>query len=85
MLRAVAGTASGPPPTPPQDVYSPGELAAKLRFYKRDGTVNRTPVYDLIRSGAIALIDPSQPITRWRISHTEYVRYLAEGPRKGTP
>jgi hypothetical protein len=40
-------------------------------------------VHKLIRSGAIRLVDPDQPVTRWTISYAELRRYAAEGPRKG--
>jgi hypothetical protein len=83
MLRAVAGTASGPPPLPDQpDVYTVGEIATKLRYYKRNGEVNRTPVYNLIRTGGLYCFNQDEAMAHWRISASEFHRYLAEGPRQ---
>jgi hypothetical protein len=48
----------------------------------RNGDPNRRAVHDLIRSGAVAVIDETQPIQRWSISTAELRRYIAEGPRR---
>lgn len=41
----------------------------------------RRKAIDLIRGGAIDLVDPTQPIHRWAITSDEVRRYLTSGPR----
>lgn len=42
----------------------------------------RRKAIDLIRSGALDLVDSQQPIHRWAITSDELRRYLSEGPRR---
>lgn len=60
---------------------TPGQVAIELQYVRRDGKPDRNAVYDLIRTGALAAIDQTQALTRWRVSRTELLRYVAEGPR----
>lgn len=62
-------------------VQSITDAAIILRLIRRNGEPNRRAVHDLIKSGAIAIIDPTQAIHRWTIASTELERYIAEGPR----
>lgn len=41
----------------------------------------RRKAIDLIRSGAIWLVDPKAPLVRWCVTSDEVRRYLTEGPR----
>lgn len=57
--------------------------AARILFDPlRSGGPNRRAVHDLIRSGAVVVIDPTQPIQRWSIASAEIRRYISDGPRK---
>lgn len=64
-------------------VHSISSAAIVLDLRRRNGEPYRAAVHQLIRSGAIRLVDPSQPIQRWTISTAELARYIAEGPRCG--
>lgn len=63
-------------------VHGLSNVAIILGHLRRNGEPNRDVVRELIRSGALALVDPTQPITRWTISSAEIRRYLDEGPRR---
>lgn len=63
-------------------VHTASDVAIILRFLRRNGEPNRRAVHELIRSGAIRVIDPSQPVQRWTVSTAELRRYIAEGPRR---
>lgn len=63
-------------------VQSINSTAIILHLRRRNGEPNRRAVHDLIRSGAIRVIDPSQPIQRWTVSTAELRRYITEGPRQ---
>lgn len=62
-------------------VQSCSDAAHILKLYRRNGEPNRRAVHSLVRSGAIAVVDSSQPIHRWTISSVELRRYIADGPR----
>jgi hypothetical protein len=64
-------------------VHSMNSAAIVLDLLDGQGRPRRDLVHKLIRSGAIRLVDPDQPVTRWTISSAELRRYAAEGPRKG--
>lgn len=36
---------------------------------------------DLVRAGAVRLVDPSQPVSRWTVAADEIRRYIQHGPR----
>lgn len=62
------------------------QLAVALGLGHSRGAVKGLPdrqrARDLIRSGALQVVDPSQPPNRWTVSVVEVQRYLAEGPRR---
>lgn len=62
-----------------QLAYVTGELFTKGRS---KGAPDRRRALQLVKSGAIKLIDPSQPEHRWKVWTDEARRYLAEGPRR---
>lgn len=64
-------------------VHSISSAAIVLDLRRRNGEPYRAAVHSLIRSGAIRLVDPDQPVTRWSISSAELARYISEGPRRG--
>ena len=64
-------------------VHTVGETALILGFRKKDGSPYRDPIRQLVRSGAIRLVDPEQPVTRWTVSTIEIERYIAHGRRTG--
>lgn len=64
-------------------VHSISSAAIVLDLRRRNGEPYRAAVHALIRSGAIRLVDPDQPVTRWTVSSAELARYIAEGPRRG--
>lgn len=64
-------------------VHSISSAALVLDLKLRNGEPYRAAVHGLIRSGAIRLVDPDQPIQRWTISSAELSRYINEGPRRG--
>lgn len=63
-------------------VQSCTDVALILKLFRRNGEPNRRAVHDLIRSGAIAIIDPTQAIHRWTVASAEVERYVSSGPRK---
>ncbi len=38
---------------------------------------------ELVRTGAIRLVDPSQSVGHWSVASIEVQRYLQDGPRRG--
>jgi hypothetical protein len=64
-------------------VFGISNTAIILGQLRRNGEPNRAAVHELIRSGALALVDPTQPITRWTVSAVEIRRYIEHGPRTG--
>lgn len=62
-----------------QLAYVTGGLFTKGR---KKGQPNRLEGVRLVETGAVKLIDPSQPQHRWKVWTDEARRYLAEGPRK---
>lgn len=64
-------------------VHSISSAAIVLDLKRRNGEPYRAAVHELIRSGAIRLVDPEQCIQRWTISSAELERYIREGARKG--
>lgn len=64
-------------------VHSISSAAIVLDLKLRTGEPYRAAVHALIRSGAIRLVDPEQPIQRWTISAAELARYIEHGPRRG--
>lgn len=62
-------------------VQSINSTAIILQLRRRNGEPNRRAVHELIRSGAIRVIDPAQPIQRWTVSTAELRRYIECGPR----
>lgn len=64
-------------------VHSINSAAIVLDLKLRNGEPYRAAVHALIRKGAIRIVDPDQPITRWTISSAELARYIEHGPRKG--
>lgn len=64
-------------------VHSLNSAAIVLDLLKRNGDPYRAAVHQLIRSGAIRLVDPDAPITRWTVSTAELKRYIEHGGRKG--
>lgn len=64
-------------------IHSITATAIILGCRRRNGDPDRRVVHQLIRSGAIRLVDPDQPIQRWSVSSTEIRRYIEHGARKG--
>lgn len=68
-------------------VATPSQVAVVLGLVKVKGAEKGAPdvrrARDLIRSGALALVDPLAPASRWTVATTELRRYVAEGPRRG--
>lgn len=64
-------------------VQSISNAARILGLMRRNGEPNRRVVHDLIKVGAIRLVDPGQPIQRWTVASVELERYIAHGPRTG--
>jgi hypothetical protein len=67
-------------------VLTPTQLAAVLNLVytrgARKGEPDVVKARDLIRSGAVTLVDPAQPPSRWTVAVVEVERYLTEGPRR---
>lgn len=42
----------------------------------------RRKAIDLVRSGAVQLVDSAQPLHRWAVTSDEVRRYLSDGPRR---
>ena len=63
-------------------VQSLNDTCRILCLLRRNGEPNRDTVRALIRSGALRVIDPTQPPHRWTIATTEILRYIAEGPAR---
>lgn len=67
-------------------VLTPTQVAVVLNLCNTRGPAKGEPnvraARDLIRSGALALVDPTQAPTRWTVSVAEVRRYMAEGPRR---
>lgn len=49
---------------------------------RRQGEPDRRRGVELVESGAVKVIDPSQAQHRWKVWTDEVRRYLAEGPRR---
>lgn len=98
---SVDSTAAAEPHTPRPEEGSPAWLLANLNvltphqfavaagLYKvhgdNKGAPNARRARDLLRSGAVRLVDPNQPATRWTVCTEEAWRYITEGPRVVTP
>lgn len=64
-------------------VHSINDTARILGLIRRNGEPYRAAVHELIRKGAIRLVDPDVPIQRWTVSSAELRRYVEFGPRRG--
>ena len=66
-------------------VFTPTQVAVVLNLHyaygSRKGEPDPRKARELIRSGALRLVDPTQPVSRWAVSQAEVRRYIAEGPR----
>jgi hypothetical protein len=66
-------------------VLTPKQVAWVLQFLCTRGRSKGEPdprkARDLIRSGGLRLVDPSQPVSRWTVAADEVRRYISEGPR----
>lgn len=49
----------------------------------KKGEIARRQAVELMQSGVIAVVDPTQPTHRWSVSAGEIRRYLRSGPRTG--
>jgi DNA invertase Pin-like site-specific DNA recombinase len=63
-------------------VHNTGDVGIILALPGIPST-RRAEVRRLVRTGAIALVDPTQCVSRWTISRAEIYRYINEGPRTG--
>lgn len=50
----------------------------------RKGELARRQAIDLMNSGVIAAVDPTQPATRWCVSATEVRRFIEHGARRAS-
>lgn len=64
-------------------VHSINDTARILGLHRRNGDPYRAAVHQLIREGAIRIVDPAVPITRWTVSSAEIRRYVEHGRRTG--
>lgn len=71
-------TIDAPAPASADDaVLNVDEVALKFKLMNRSGQPNRRAVCDLIRSGAIRLVDPNVSITRWTVASNEIPRFIS--------
>lgn len=84
-MPAITGAARASTPAELLDgspVQSCTDVAIILKLHRRNGDPNRRAVHALIRSGAIDVVDPTQPIHRWTVASSEIRRYIESGPRQ---
>ena len=67
-------------------VATPSQVAIVLGLTKVKGADKGAPdvrrARDLIRSGALSLVDPTAPASRWTVAVAELRRYVDHGPRQ---
>jgi hypothetical protein len=63
-------------------VLTPGQVATVLQLHftkgAKRGEPDRSRVVELVRTGVLAPIDPSQPVARWTFSVNSIRRYLEQ-------